>query len=426
MAVTQDVERVIRDEPARGLFRVRRTAYHDEGIHRQELATIFRTCWLYLGHESELAEPNSFLLRRVANRPILFLRDHADQFRAFLNICPHRGAEVCREPRGRAKAFQCMYHGWVFGTDGALRVLNGAESFAPDINADGSLNLPAVPRLESYRGFHFINFDAGAISLAAYLGNVREFIDVVVDQSFDGMRIVPGTHEYLINANWKLLAENSVDIYHGPSLHPTYIDYLRGTTGAISPLAGKGGVSIDLGGGHSAVEYEGPWGRPIAQWIPMWGEQAKVEIDATYQRLVDRHGEERAFRLAKKSRNILIFPNLVINDIGAITVRTFQPTAPGVMLAHSWALAPAEETEDFLARRLDNYTEFLGPAGFATPDDIEALESCQRGFVDVPEAQWTDLSKGAGSNQHDWEDEVQQRAFWRRWREVMANALVAA
>ena len=78
-----------------------------------------------------------------------------------------------------------------------------------------------------------------------------------------------------------------------------------------------------------------------------------------------------------------------------------------------------EARRDFLARRLDNYTEFLGPAGFATPDDIEALESCQRCYIDAPEVQWTDFSKGAGSNEHDWEDEVQQRAFWRRWRDVM-------
>src|SRR3546814_13389762 len=76
--------------------------------------TLFRSkCWLYLGHASELPNPGDYVTRKVAGRPMLFTRDKEDKYHALINVCPHRGAVVCRERKGSAPAFQCMYHGWV-------------------------------------------------------------------------------------------------------------------------------------------------------------------------------------------------------------------------------------------------------------------------------------------------------------------------
>ena len=86
-------------------------------------------------------------------------------------------------------------------------------------------------------------------------------------------------------------------------------------------------------------------------------------------RLVAKYGEERTVRMAEKSRNQLIFPNLIINDTTSITVRLFWPTAPDYMEVTAWEMATKEETGSLLARRLDNFLTFLGPGGFATPDD---------------------------------------------------------
>ena len=64
----------------------------------------------------------------------------------------------------------------------------------------------------------------------------------------------------------------------------------------------------------------------------------------------------------------------------AITVRYFEPLAPDDMQVTAWQLVPREESDAMLATRLDSFLTFLGPGGFATPDDVEALESCQAGF----------------------------------------------
>jgi p-cumate 2,3-dioxygenase alpha subunit len=403
-----------------GVFRVPRRAYVDQAVFEKERALVFDRSWLYLGHGSELAKAGDYVTRVVAGRQLIFCRDREGEPRAFVNTCPHRGATVCREPRGNTKSFQCLYHGWVFGTDGKNKNLPGVESYPADFVASGRANLQPVAKLDSYRDFFFVSFDPDIVSLDAYLGATKPYLDAVCDQSAEGMEVVSGTQEYSIRANWKLLVENSYDGYHATNTHSTYLDYLRNTNGGLTDvrLAGRG---IDLGGGHGAIEYKAPWGRPVAQWIPMWGEEGREEIDRIRTDLTARVGEERSERIADFNRNLGVFPNLVVNDIMAITVRTFYPVSPGYLLVNAWALAPKDESPRARRFRLHNFLEFLGPGGFATPDDVEALEQCQRGFQNMGEMPWSDISKGLGRNEPAYDDEAHIRSFWTEWSSRMST-----
>lgn len=411
-------------DDARRLFRVARSSYVDPAVLEAERARIFSTCWLYVGHDSELARADDFHTRRVGGRPVIFVRDHNGAVRCFLNVCPHRGAQICRHRSGHARSFGCLYHGWTFENTGRVLAVTERETYPRSFGDGGRNDMVPVPRFEQYRGFWFLNYDAAAPGLADYLGGTRDYIDLIVDEAERGMQVVGGVQEYSIRANWKLLAENSTDIVHVASLHATYVDLVANTShGALRGGGKSPGRSIDLGNGHAVVEREAGHGRPIAQWIPLWGEEAKAEIAAIYDRLIARFGPERAFRMAKCSRNLLIFPNLVINDIMSVTVRTFEPVAADYMEVSVWSLAPGEEQgTPALQRRLANFLEFLGPGGFATPDDIEALKSCQRAYAAWREAPWNDLSKGYGTPNGDTMDELPQRVFWLAWRDRLLAA----
>ena len=85
----------------------------------------------------------------------------------------------------------------------------------------------------------------------------------------------------------------------------------------------------------------------------------------------------------------------------------------------AWEMATKEESGHLLSRRLDNFLTFLGPGGFATPDDTEALESCQMGFS-ARELEWFDISRGM-QRAPQGKDELQIRAFWRRWHSLVAD-----
>ncbi|MCQ6282675.1 Rieske 2Fe-2S domain-containing protein [Bacillus sp. EB600] len=408
-------------------FKVNRKAFTDLAILELEREAIFTKCWLYIGHESELPNNGDFHRRKVGGRQLLFARSSDGEIRAFYNSCPHRGALVCREGRGNTKVFRCFYHAWSFNNQGELVGMPDKTGFTEDHNCDGSMNLSAVKRLESYRGFVFVNFDENAISLEDYLGNAKEYLDLVADQAEaianpeSGMEVLHDPQEYSVRANWKLLGENSVDLYHGVPTHKTYFDIVA-TRGGLMEKDSLKGVGVDLGNGHAVMEYYSAWPRPVGKWIEGYGEEAKGIIDANIERLEAKFGEERAHRIAKKNRNIWIFPNLIINDIMAITIRTFYPVEPGYIEVTGYALAAAEENENFRQVRNDSFLEFLGPGGFATPDDNEALELCQEGFANSKEVEWNDISRGMNRDVPQATDEAQMRAFWREWNDRITFA----
>jgi p-cumate 2,3-dioxygenase alpha subunit len=406
------------DDSKGGLFRVQRQAFLDPEVLAAERARIFDRSWLYLGHESEVGEPGDFRMRELGVRRIVFVRGKDRVVRALLNSCTHRGAEVCRERSGNANSFQCFYHGWTFANDGRLIGVPGEEAYAPGFSRE-TLGLREAPRLEQYRGFYFVCFDPEVVPLREYLAGAAEYLDLVADQSEVGMEIVGGTQSYAINANWKLLVENSYDGYHAQITHARYMKYLAASGAVGLPAGVKWNRARDLGNGHACVEYTAAWGRPIAHWVPAFGERAAPEIEEIRARLEARLGAERAHRIATTSRNLGIFPNLVINDIMAITVRTFHPLAAGRMNVEAWSLAPLGEAPEHRQHRLRNFLTFLGPGGFATPDDIEALESCHRGYASTEE-EWNDISRDVAAAEPTVTGEHQMRTFWRRWQALLA------
>jgi benzoate/toluate 1,2-dioxygenase alpha subunit len=117
-------------------------------------------------------------------------------------------------------------------------------------------------------------------------------------------------------------------------------------------------------------------------------------------------------------RNHLIFPNLFIIDlVMGCTIRTFYPDEPDYMEITAWQLVPNGEDDALRHMRMNNFLTFWGPAGLATPDDVEALERCQKGFAAYRAAPWSDLSRGMNGNPVN--SEAQMRVFWRRWNELV-------
>ena len=415
-----NIKDLIIDDRQRGIFRVHRSTMTSMELFQREQERIFNRCWIYLGHESEVENPGDYRRRTVAGRPIFFVRSQDGEIRVFLNSCPHRGALICRRDMGNAEVLQCFYHAWSFNTDGELIGVPGADAYGPWFNRE-EMGLKQPPRVESYRGFYFVCFNPNVEDLVTYLAGAREYLDLIVDQSEEGMRVIPGSNRYGIKANWKLLAENSLDGYHLIPTHGTYLDYVAslGTDDSGDTLAARPpGRARALGNGHCVAENVARNGRPIAHWHPLFGEEAREPIEGARQRLVKKYGEERASQMADISRNLLIYPNLIINDFVAITIRYFEPLAPDGMDVTAWHLVPRQESDALLAIRLDSFLTFLGPGGFATPDDVEALESCQAGFR-ATEMEWSDISRGMLKPSPGTSDELQMRGFWRQWQAQM-------
>lgn len=410
------------DDPAAGVFRVHRSLMVRPDVFEAEMRAVFDRVWIYLGHESEVRGNGDFLARTVAGRPLLLVRGDDGRLRVFINSCPHRGAEVCQEPAGNKRSFRCPYHAWVFRNTGELVNVLDEDGWGGAFDKT-EFGLKQV-RHQSYRGFVFICFDAAAEDLESYLAGARVYLDYVADQSGDGeLEIIQGTQLYAGRANWKLLVENSIDFYHTVPLHQTYFQYLRSIGADVS--GGVAGNGYDLGNGHAVVAFQAGWGRPVARWEPSWGEAERKRLAAVRADFVKRLGEERARMVCDVDRNLMIFPNLLINDILSTVVRFVNPVSADYMEVTQWALAPVDEAPEDRARRLHSFNTFLGPGGFATPDDIEAFEGAQRGFHAFRSLPWSDYSRGYyGEAERPDADgkssfERQIRAFYRRWAALM-------
>lgn len=415
-------------------FRIHRSAYKSQEVFEKEIEVIFNKCWLYLGHRSEIPNKGDFVVRSVAGRNLIFQHTRKGELVAFYNACTHRGAAVCWDKKGNTKVHSCRYHGWVFDTEGKLKSMNTDNGYPEDINADGHLDLPTA-RMEEYAGLYFVNFNGEkAISLYDYLGEyVRGVLDAIQEQSPSrDMVVLPGEHAYSINANYKLLIENSADGYHLGPVHQTYLEFLADryagskdadVHGTMSNYTAKGGAKA-IANGHYVLESNVPTGRPVGYWIAPWGPEAKKEIDATRDRLEKKLGAEQMGYICEMQKNMVIFPNLVINDILATTIRTIEPTSAGTMKINAWCLAPREESDLLKSIRLDNFVSFLGPAGFGSPDDGSMLNSAQKSMNACP-TEWTELSKDlqdvpdlrVATGLPDGETHMQ--GYWTQWDLVM-------
>jgi p-cumate 2,3-dioxygenase alpha subunit len=409
------VSEYIVDDREMPRFRVNRKTMTDGDVFAKERDLVFNHSWLYIGHETELRKPNDFKTRTVAGRPLIFARDTKGELRVWVNSCPHRGAMLCREPSGNARFMTCFYHGWSFSNSGALVSVPGDEAYGPDFERP---SLAAPAKVDSYRGFVFVSFDPGIVDLPAYLAGAKEFLDLVCDQSEAGMRVLEGTHEYSVKANWKLLVENSIDGYHAVSTHQRYFEMMSAAHDGFAPSALGQSRGIDLGNGHAVIAGDpstgGLFGRPLS-------EEGKAEKSERFDRFQEKYGDAWVDRM-RGSRNMVIFPNLVVIDlVMGVVVRRIEPLSPDYMEVTAWHLAPPEEGEELHRQRLDNFLTFWGPGGLASPDDVEALETCQRSYAAQRELPWSDVSRGMNKAAPTGSDEYQMRVWWRRWNELVTG-----
>lgn len=416
------MNRLIEDLPDAARFSVHRSAMTSPEIFRLEQERIFAHAWLYVGHAGEIPEPGDYRRRAAGGRPLIFVRGNDGVVRVLYNTCTHRGAQVCRQDAGRASVFQCFYHSWSFNNKGELVGVPDEAAYGSCF-ARAPFNLHAPPRVEEYRGLYFVSFDPDIADLRTYLGPATKLMDLTLDSAevLGGWELLPGSAQYRLRANWKLMVENSYDGYHIP-LHQTYLDYVQWRA-KLNGKEAKGGATVMAQGltagaalpnGHGIVLMQAR-GRGIANPSPVWDDATNGEVERVRAENVARFGEARGREMCEVSRWLVIYPNFAFQDTqSGFRFRLITPVAPDATDVQQWELVPRRESEALRTARMELSLAFLGPGGFATPDDVEALESCQRGF-EAKEVEWSDISRGMERTLPTANDELQMRSFWRQW-----------
>ncbi len=388
-----NVDDLLVEDKQRGDYRLHRSAFTDEALFELEMKHIFEGNWIYLAHESQLPDPNDYLTTTVGRQPVVIARNRQGELNAFINACTHRGAMLCRFKRGNKATYTCPFHGWTFNNSGKLLKVKDPEGAGyPDcFNKEGSHDLKKLPRFESYRGFLFGSLAEDVKPLKEFLGEAARIIDMIVDQSDDGLEVLRGSSTYTFDGNWKLQAENGADGYHVSAVHWNYAATTsqrkqRNAGDAIRAMdAGSWGKQ---GGGFYAFDHG---------HILLWTKWSNPEDRPNFARRDDyarKCGEATADWMVRHSRNLCLYPNVYLMDQFGSQIRLLRPISVDKTEVTIYCIAPKGEPAEARAHRIRQYEDFFNVSGMATPDDLEEFRSCQRGFH-ATALPWNDMSRGA-------------------------------
>ncbi|BCY14122.1 aromatic ring-hydroxylating dioxygenase subunit alpha [Actinoplanes sp. L3-i22] len=243
--------------------------YTDPAIFAAEQDRILERMWFCAVRGSDVANPGQFRTVTVGRESVLITRGRDGGARAFLNVCRHRGAQLCAEESGAVKrTFRCTYHAWSYDTDGKL------------VAAPNLVKMPDVDRVEygltrvhvrEWLGYVWVCLAERAPSFedevmgacVERLGDLAAIDRYQLDQLRVGRRI-----RYDVRANWKLIIENFMECYHCSTIHPELVHVLPEFAGgyAAQYYVGHGaefgpgvdGFTVDGSAGQAAIETIAP------------------------------------------------------------------------------------------------------------------------------------------------------------------------
>ncbi|MCI4662481.1 MAG: benzoate 1,2-dioxygenase large subunit [Neomegalonema sp.] len=392
--IDRRLDGIVQEDADNGIFRARRDMFTDEELFELEMKHIFEGNWIYMAHESQIPNPGDYFTLYMGRTPVVITRDREGELHALVNACSHRGAMLCRFKRQNKTTFTCPFHGWTFSNTGKLLKVKDPKGagYPEQFNKDGSHDLTKVARFESYRGFLFGSLNADVAPLEEYLGEARKMIDMVADQSEEGLEVLRGSSTYTYDGNWKLQAENGADGYHVSAVHWNYVATTSRRTqdgkedkikaNDASKWAQQKGGFYSFDNGH------------LLLWTT-WADPTNRPLYPRQEELVSKYGQARADWMIGYLRNLCLYPNVFLMDQFSSQLRVFRPIDVNKTEVTIYCIAPKGEDQAARTRRIRQYEDFFNASGMATPDDTEEFRATQRGYAGSAHAPWNDLTRGA-------------------------------
>ncbi len=285
----------------------------------------------------------------MGRETIVLVRGQDQVIRGFLNVCRHRGAQLCLTDSGEVgRTIRCPYHAWTYALDGQLvaapnwPTLDGIDR--------GRYRLRQV-HVATWEGLIWASLAGQPAPLDEQLRPQIEF-RLADYRKFERYRLgelqVGARAEYDVAANWKLIYENFQECYHCRNIHPELVATIPQFK---SPAIGTEGY--DAGGYAIAAE--------------------RLSFSLTGQTVLPRlpgllPADDRLFY------GMVVLPNCFISLVSDhVIVHRFEPLAPDRTLAVCEWLFPAQTLE---AGR-SNVADAVALFGRVNEQDFAAAQWCQ-------------------------------------------------
>lgn len=283
-------------------------AYVSRECLELEYTKLFRSSWLFAGLMIEI-QGGKYQGVMLGDIGVLLQCDDNGRPRAFLNVCSHRHARLC-EPGVHSGKVRCPYHSWTYNREGVPVGIPSKKAF-PDVLAEPERYRLREFECEVVGQFIFVRIGSaiGAPTLQEYLGTQYGFLM----RASQGMDCLLDEFHADVEANWKVVVENSLEGYHVPTVHSQSFMQIDGMS--KESAAPKFSFDDEL---HSYLEHAAD-----REWLEK------------FQRLEAKIGRW-PWRLEQYTHH-LVFPNLTITSFMGYSfhVQRFDPVSVDKTRVHS-------------------------------------------------------------------------------------------
>jgi methanesulfonate monooxygenase large subunit len=377
--------------------------YTDQTLFEEELAKIWRKTWLLVMHESELPSALDFRTTTVAREPLIVVRGEDGKVRAFLNVCPHRGALLLREPAGNlsgaspsgsSKHITCMFHAWQFNARGECTSIPRRKAGYQERLSCAEVSLREVACEVAYGGFVWVHLDDGAPPLAEHVGQAFEALRPHLEA--EPLEVFHH-HKAVVRTNYKLWHETNSEFYHD------YMHHFNRVTSMQQP-------------GYYDRRYDAfPNGHvTISSMVVRYTAYEHADVVLAEDRDQSFPGlEQNGWKLLD------LFPGIAINLRGsAVRIDTMTPLAADKVLIEFRGLGLRSDTPERRAKRVRDHNTIWGPFGRNLPEDL--LGVVNQGLAMRPGGEGLNVLHGRfeDSSIHD---EVGVRKYYAEWSRRMGR-----
>ena len=210
-------------------------AYRSAAFFEVERRRVFARGWVAAAHLTDLPGPGAVRTVTVAGQSIILTRDRTGTLRGFHNVCRHRASRLVTEEACQLKRFRCPYHSWAYALDGTLLGAPLFEGSGIPVDQQPMFDTSRLPafdkadygllpvQVSSWANIVFVSLEQDPPPLETWLGDLPRRL---AGYGLDEMTVV-AERPYDVAANWKLIAENFMEYYHLPWVHPELVKVSR-------------------------------------------------------------------------------------------------------------------------------------------------------------------------------------------------------
>ncbi|MFT5681363.1 MAG: phenylpropionate dioxygenase-like ring-hydroxylating dioxygenase large terminal subunit [Myxococcota bacterium] len=324
----------------------------------REAEGLWPRAWLLAGVALDVSQPNQRMRFDIGGEPLIIARDGEGILRAFYNVCPHRGHQLCEQRLGRG-GLRCPYHHWSFDLTGTLRARPDDDHFT---TRPGLTSI----RCEEAAGLVWVCMDPQTPPLSEWLGPVLPWLAAyrVETMSLTDEVTMPTA------GNWKLTLDANNEHYHLHTIHPELLGMIDDTavTTELIPPHGRMRVPVGVPSGRRGVHVPDP-GRAAEQRARLTSQGIDVSSLSDAQ-LVE-------------NQMLYVFPNLQLNCYpDRLQIFRHRPHETDPARGYFDRLVLTATADDLPVRQTHHRTldPDTGSLGAVIDADLVAVRSLQRGL----------------------------------------------